>query len=98
MFDHLRFITIFDNFPLPNQGEDISVHCFYHFSTSNVLRLRCNNTLIFLWDFSVKQFMLGNLMKTPLSKRSKHTCDKSFTFLIVKCLDYHYMQSDPIDS
>ena len=46
MSGNLRFITIFDNFLLPNQV-DLSAYCFYHFSTSNVLILRCNNTLIF---------------------------------------------------
>ena len=35
MFGNLRFITIFDNFLLPNQI-DLSAHCFYHFSTSNI--------------------------------------------------------------
>ena len=43
IFGNLQFITIFDNFLLPNQ-EHLSAHCFYHFSTSNVLILRCNNT------------------------------------------------------
>ena len=50
IFGNLPFITIFDNFLLPNQV-DLSAHCSYHFSTSNELRLRCNNTLIFLWRF-----------------------------------------------
>ena len=67
MLYNLRFISSFDEFPLPNQG-DLSAHCFYHFSASNDLRLRCNNKLTFLWEFSVKQFKLGNLMKTPLFK------------------------------
>ena len=53
MFCNLQFITIFDNFLLPNQV-DFSAHCFYHFSTSNVVILRCNNTL-----------KLGNLMENP---------------------------------
>ena len=44
------FVTFVDNFLLPNQV-DLSAHCFYHFLTSNVLKLRCNNTLIFLWRF-----------------------------------------------
>ena len=48
IFDLSRFSITF--FLLPNQV-DISAHCSYHFSTSNVLRLRCNNTLIFLWRF-----------------------------------------------
>ena len=46
IFDLSRFSITF--FLLPNQV-DLSVHCSYHFSTSNVLRQRCNNTLIFLW-------------------------------------------------
>ena len=29
-----------------------------------------------------------------LSKRSKHTCDKSFTLLVLTCLDYHFVQLD----
>ena len=48
IFDLSRFSITF--FLLPNQV-DLSAHCYYHFSTSNVLRLRCNNTLIFLWGF-----------------------------------------------
>ena len=35
MFGNIRFITIFDNFLLPNQV-DLSAYCFYHFSTSIV--------------------------------------------------------------
>ena len=31
------------------------------------------------------------------SKRSKHTLDKSFTFLDVTCLDYHFLQPDLVD-
>ena len=42
-FCNLRFITIFDNFLLPNQL-DLSAHCSYHFLTCYVLRLR--NTLV----------------------------------------------------
>ena len=55
MFGNLRFITIFDDFLLLNQG-DLSVHCSYHFSTSNVLRLRCNNTSFFPTEISVLKF------------------------------------------
>ena len=33
MFGNLRFITIFDNFLLPNQG-GLTTHCFCHFLTS----------------------------------------------------------------
>ena len=67
MFGNLRFITIFDNFLLPYQV-DLSAHCFYLFSTSNVLILRCNNTLIYLWRFQYYIFKLGNLMENPLFK------------------------------
>ena len=35
MFGNLRFIAIFDNFLLPNQS-DLSAHCSYHFSTSEM--------------------------------------------------------------
>ena len=48
IFNLSRFSITF--FLLPNQV-DVSGHCSYHFSTRNVLRLRCNNTLIFLWRF-----------------------------------------------
>ena len=48
IFDLSRFSIIF--FLLPNQV-DLSAHCSYHFSASNVSRLRCNNTFIFLWRF-----------------------------------------------
>ena len=67
MFGNLRFITIFDNFLLQKQV-DLSEHYFYHFSTSNVLILRCNNTLIFLWRFQCLIFKLGNLSENPLFK------------------------------
>ena len=50
IFGILRFVTIFDNFLLPKQL-DLSAHRPYNFLTSNVLRLRCNNALIFLWRF-----------------------------------------------
>ena len=67
MFGNLRFITIFDNFLSPNQL-DLSAHYFYHFSTSNVLILRCNNILIILRRFQCKIFKLGNLSDNPLFK------------------------------
>ena len=67
MFGNLRLITIFDNFLLPDRV-DLSAHCFYHFRTNNVLILRCNNTLIFLWRFQCKVFKLGNLSENPLFK------------------------------
>ena len=61
-----RFIAIFNDFlKLPNQI-DLSAYCFYHFATSNVPILRCNNTLIFLWRFQCKNLKLGNLMENPL--------------------------------
>ena len=63
MFGNLRFITIFDNFLLPDQV-DLSAHCFYHFATSNVLILKGNNILISVLNF----FKLGNLMGNPLFK------------------------------
>ena len=65
MFGNLRFITSFYSFLLPNQV-DLSVHCFYHFSTSNVFILRWKNTFSY-GDFSVK-FKLGNLMENSLFK------------------------------
>ena len=64
MFGDLQLITIFNNFLLPNQV-DLSAHYFYHFSTRNVLILKCNNTLIFLWRFQCQIFKLGNLMENP---------------------------------
>ena len=67
MFGNLRLITIFDKFVLPNQV-DLSAHCFYHFSTSNVFIQRCNSTLIFLWRFQCLNFKLGNFMENPLFK------------------------------
>ena len=50
ILDLSRFSITF--FLLPNQL-DLSAHCSYHFSTSNVLRLRCNNTFIVLWRFQL---------------------------------------------
>ena len=48
-------------------------------------------------------FKFGQFGEKPsfydcLCKRSKHTCDKSFTFLVVTCLDYHFVQSDLVGS
>ena len=41
---------------------------------------------------------MAKLMKTLLFKidflTSKHTDDKSLTFLVVTCLDYHFVQPD----
>ena len=48
IFDLSRFSITF--FLLPSQI-DLSTHCSYHFSISDVLRLRCNNTFVFLWRF-----------------------------------------------
>ena len=74
IFDLSRFSITFLH--LPNQV-DLSAHCSYHFSTSNVLRLRCNNTLIFLWRFQCWNFKLGQFDEKPaflgcFSKRSTH--------------------------
>ena len=66
MFGILRFFTICDNFLLSNQL-DLSAHYFYHFSTSNVLILRCKNILIFLWRIQCF-FKVGNLSENPLFK------------------------------
>ena len=41
--------------------------------------------------------MLKFQAKFRFSKRSKHTCDKSFTFLVVTCLDYDFVQSVLVD-
>ena len=32
------------------------------------------------------------------SNQPKYTCDKSFTFLVLTCLDYNFVQSDLIGS
>ena len=74
IFDLSRFSITF--FHLPNQV-DLSAHCSYHFSTSNMLRLRCNNTLIFLWKFQCWNFKLGQFDENTsfsggFSKRSTH--------------------------
>ena len=54
-------------------------------------------------EISVLKFQAYQIDEKPLfkncfSKRSKHTCDMSFTFLVVTCLDYHFMQSDLVGS
>ena len=67
MFGNLLFITFFDNFLLPNQG-DLTAHCFSHFLTSNVLRLRCNNTLIFPMEISVLKFQACQFDEKPAFK------------------------------
>ena len=50
-------------------------------------------------DFPMEISVLGNLMKTSLFKiyflnNQKHACDKSLTFLVVACQDYHAVQLD----
>ena len=50
-------------------------------------------------EISVIQFQAWPIWWKPrflrlLSKRSKHTCDKFFTYLVVTCLDHHFLQSD----
>ena len=81
IFDLSRFsITVF---LLPNQV-DLSAHCSYHFSASNVRRLRCSKTFFSYGDFSDKISSLTTLMKTPLSKVA--FLNDQNTFLVVKCL------------
>ena len=63
MFGNLRFIAMFENNLLLNQV-DLLAHCSYNFSTSKVLRLRCNNTLISTDKIS----SLANVMENPLFK------------------------------
>ena len=101
MFGDLQFITIFNDFLLPNHVA-LSAQCFYYFSTSNVLILRCNNILIFLWRFQC-HFKLDNLMGNLRFKiaflNDHNTLEiRPLHFLVVKCLDYHFMQSDLIGS
>ena len=81
MFGNLRFITIFDNFLSFGNQIDLLAQSSYRFSTSNVLGLRCNNTLTFLWTFSDKISSLVNLMKNLLSHVAFLNDQK--TFLIV---------------
>ena len=74
ILDLSRFLITF--FFLPNQV-DISALSSYHLSTSNVLRLSCNNTLIFLWKYQRSNFKLGQFGEKPafkgcFTKRSKH--------------------------
>ena len=56
-----KYLVIFDlsRVSVTNFCQIISAHCSYHFSTSNVLRLRCNNTFIFLWRFQWYNFKLA---------------------------------------
>ena len=59
---------IFDKFILLNQG-DLSAHCFYRFSTSNVSQTEMQQHIDFLMEISVKKnSSLANLMKTQFSK------------------------------
>ena len=90
IFDLSRFSIIF--FLLPNQV-DLSAHCSYPSSASNVHRLRCNNTFISYGDFSDKISRLANLMKTPLSKVAFQN-DQN-TFLVVKCLRLPFRSVGP---
>ena len=46
--------------------------------------------------FSDKISSLANLMKTPLSKVA--FLNDQNTFLVVKCLDYYFVQSDLVGS
>ena len=62
MFGNLRFIAIFDNFLLPNQV-DLSAHCFFHFSTSNVLILRSQQHIDFPMEMSALKLKLAHLME-----------------------------------
>ena len=48
--------------------------------------------------FQAFQFDENPAFKDCFSKRSKRTCDKSFTFLVPICLDYHFVQSDLVGS
>ena len=76
IFDLSRFSITF--FLLLNHVV-LSAHCSYHFSTSNVLRLRGNNALISYGDFN-----LGQCDETPLSKVA--FLNNQNTFLVVTCL------------
>ena len=64
MFGYLQFIKIFDNFLLLNQG-DLSVYSSYHFSTSNVLRLRCKKHIDFPMEISVLNFQAWQFGAKP---------------------------------
>ena len=64
MFGNLPFITNFDSFLLPNQG-DLTAHCFCHFLTSNVLRLRCSNKLVFPMEILVLKFQACRFDEKP---------------------------------
>ena len=50
-----------------------------------MLRLRCNNTLIFLLRFQAWPIWGKTRFLRLLSKRSKRIFDRSFTFLVVTC-------------
>ena len=96
MLGNIRFIAIFYKFILPNQV-DLSVHCSYHFATTNNLRLRD-----FPMEIPVINFKLGQIWWKPSFPRFLLTIkthfDMSFTFLVVTCLDYHFVQSDLVGS
>ena len=57
----------------------------------------------FSMEISVLKFQAGQFDEKPafygcFSKRSKHTCDKSLTFLVVTCQYYHFVQSGLVGS
>ena len=64
MFGNVRFITIFDNFLLPNQG-DQSAHCFYRFSTSNVLKTKMQQHIDFPMEISLLKFQAWQFDEKP---------------------------------
>ena len=47
--------------------------------------------------FQSCQFMRKRLFKIALLN-NQNTCDKSFTFLVITCLDYHFVQWDLVGS
>ena len=54
-------------------------------------------------EISVLKFQTWQIDGKPafkdcFCKRPKYTLDKSFTFLVVTCLDYHFVQSDLVGS
>ena len=49
-------------------------------------------------NFQAWQLEIKVAFQNCFSKRSKHACDKSLTFLVVTCLDYHFVQSDLVAS
>ena len=86
IFDLSRFSITF--FLLPNQV-DLSAHCSYHFSASNVRRLRCNNTFYFPMEISVIKFQAWPIWFLRLLLLTIKT-----HFWLSNVLDYHFVQSD----